>query len=241
MGAVKIGGIVLVSYVLIVVAFESLIGFFQPEAPDTLVLTTLDKDGAAIDRVLQSLHSDGQLYVAANHWPRAWHRRALANPRVQVTRGGETRNHMAVRVTGDEYARVASEYPRPFTFLLLTGFPPRHFVRLDEAADGVGATMTIRPARAGDRAALTAISLAAFRLSFSTFLPDEAIQRWTASIPRVSRPSPAPVVPGQAADVLPTRLIHPPRTADDRPPQPGANPHRSTSPTWPCSRAADRR
>ena len=142
MGAVKIGGIVLVSYVLIVVAFESLIGFFQPEAPDTLVLTTLDEDGAAIDRVLQSLHSDGQLYVAANHWPRAWHRRALANPRVQVTRGGETRNYMAVR---------------------------------------------------------------------------------------------------EAADVLLTRLIHPPRTADDRPPQPGANPHRSTSPTWPCSRAADRR
>ena len=32
LGAVKIGGIVLVSYVLIVVAFESLIGFFQPEA-----------------------------------------------------------------------------------------------------------------------------------------------------------------------------------------------------------------
>ena len=64
MGAVKIGGIVLVSYVLIVVAFESLIGFFQPEAPDTLVLTTLDEDGAAIDRVLQSLHSDGQLYVS---------------------------------------------------------------------------------------------------------------------------------------------------------------------------------
>ena len=50
MGAVKIGGIVLVSYVLIVVAFESLIGFFQPEAPDTLVLTTLDEDGACSSR-----------------------------------------------------------------------------------------------------------------------------------------------------------------------------------------------
>lgn len=134
MRAVKIGGIVFVGYVLIVVAFESLIGFFQPEAPDTLVLTTVDEDGAAIDRVLQSLHSDGQLYVAVNHWPRAWYRRALANPRVQVTRGGETLDCMAVPVTGDEYARVASEYPRPLAFLLLTGFPPRHFVRLDEAA-----------------------------------------------------------------------------------------------------------
>ena len=133
MRAVKIVGIVLVSYVLIVVAFESLIGFFQPEAPDTLVLTTVGEDGGAVDRVLQSLHSDGQLYVAVNHWPRAWHRRALANPRVRVTRDGETRNYMAVPVTGEEYARVASDYPRPVAFLLLTGFPPRHFVRLNQA------------------------------------------------------------------------------------------------------------
>ena len=91
MRAVRIAGIVLVSYVLIVVAFESLIGFFQPEAPDTLVLTTVGEDGGAVDRVLQGLQSDGQLYVAVNHWPRAWHRRALANPRVRVTREGETR------------------------------------------------------------------------------------------------------------------------------------------------------
>ncbi|MXZ71170.1 MAG: DUF385 domain-containing protein [Acidobacteria bacterium] len=131
--AVKIGGIVLVSYVLIVVAFESLIGYFQPESPDTLVLTTVDADGAAFDRVLQALHTDGQLYVAVNHWPRAWYRRALANPRVQVTRDGETRNYLAVPVTGDEYERVASDHPHGLAFLILTGFPPRHFVRLDEA------------------------------------------------------------------------------------------------------------
>ena len=55
--AVRIAGIVLVSYVLIVVAFESLIGFFQPEAPDTLVLTTVGEDGGAVDRVLQGLQS----------------------------------------------------------------------------------------------------------------------------------------------------------------------------------------
>ena len=133
MRAVKIGGVVLVGYVLVVVAFESLIGYFQPEAGDTLVLTTLNEDGAAMDRVLQALHSDGQLYVAVNHWPRAWYRRALANPGVQVTRDGATGAFMAVPVTGAEHERVASEYPRPLAFLLLTGFPPRHFVRLDEA------------------------------------------------------------------------------------------------------------
>lgn len=133
MRAVKIAGIVLVGYVLIVVAFESLIGYFQPQSGDTLVLTTVNEDGGAVDRVLQSLHSDGQLYVAVNHRPRAWYRRALANPGVQVTRAGGTRDYRAVPVTGGEYERLASEYPRPLAFLLLTGFPPRHFVRLDEA------------------------------------------------------------------------------------------------------------
>ena len=133
MRAVKIAAIVLVGYVLVVVAFESLIGYFQPEAGDTLVLTTVNEDGAGIDRVLQALHSDGRLYVAVNHWPRAWYRRALANPGVQVTRNGATRDYRAVPVTSGEYARIESEYPRPLAFLLLTGFPPRQFVRLDEA------------------------------------------------------------------------------------------------------------
>ena len=85
---IKIAGVALVSYVLIVVAFESLIGYFQPETSSTLVLTTVGEDGAAVDRVLDALHSDGQLYVAVNHWPRAWYRRVLANPKVQVTRDG---------------------------------------------------------------------------------------------------------------------------------------------------------
>ena len=136
MRSVKVGGIALVGYVLIVVAFESLIGYFQPEGPsDTLVLTTVDGDGAAVDRVLQALDSDGRLYVAVNHWPRAWHRRALADPRVQVTRDGEKRDYLAVPVAGEEHARVDGDHPRPLAFLVLTGFPPRSFLRLDEEGD----------------------------------------------------------------------------------------------------------
>ncbi len=134
MRVIKIVAVVLVGYVLIVTAFESLIGYFQPEAPDTLVLTTADEDGATVDRVLQALQSDGRLYVAVNHWPRAWYRRALANPRVQVTRQGEEGDYVAVPVTGEEHARVARDHPLPLAFLFLTGFPPRHFVRLDDVA-----------------------------------------------------------------------------------------------------------
>lgn len=138
MRIVKIGGIVLVVYVLIVVIFESLIGYFQPEMPgNTLVLTTIDGDGDSTDRVLQTLDSNGQLYVAVNHWPRAWYRRALANPNLQVTRDGEKRDYLAVPISGEEHERVDGEYPRPLVFLLLTGFPPRSFLRLDEVGEDV--------------------------------------------------------------------------------------------------------
>jgi hypothetical protein len=113
------------------VAFESLIGYFQPRAGSTLVITTFDPDGAPHDRVVARLESDGHLYVAANHWPRAWYRRALENPDVQVTLDGEKRNYRAVPVTGAEDDRVERENSLGVVFRILTGFPPRHFLRLD--------------------------------------------------------------------------------------------------------------
>ena len=88
MRALKIVAIVALLYVGVVAAFESLIGYFQPEAGSTLVLTTFDAGGPH-DRVVSRLESDGRLYVAANHWPRAWYRRALANPAVQATLDGQ--------------------------------------------------------------------------------------------------------------------------------------------------------
>lgn len=131
MKALKIVAVVILAYAGIVVAFESMIGFFQPEAESTLVITTFDDEGAAQDRVVSRLESDGQLYVAANHWPRAWYRGALSNPEVQVTQAGETADYLAVPVTGAEHDRVDSDNSLPFVFRVLTGFPPRYFVRLD--------------------------------------------------------------------------------------------------------------
>jgi hypothetical protein len=131
MKALKIVAIVIVVYVGIVVAFESLIGTLQPTAESTLLLTTFDADGTPHERVVTRLESGGQLYVAANHWPRAWYERALANPQVQVTVDGEKRDYQAVPVTGDEHDRVESEHRHGLLFLFLTGFPPRYFVRLD--------------------------------------------------------------------------------------------------------------
>ena len=131
MRALKIAAIVVLVYVGIVVAFESLIGTLQPKSGETLVITTFDEGGKAHERVVSRLDTDGKIYVAANHWPRAWYRRALANPKVQVTQDGAKVDYQAVRVTGAEHDRVQAEHPHPFFFLFLTGFPPRYFLRLD--------------------------------------------------------------------------------------------------------------
>jgi F420H(2)-dependent quinone reductase len=131
MRALKIAAIALAVYVGIVAAFESLIGFTQPTQGTTLRITTFDADGTSHDRVVAKLEADGKLYVAANHWPRAWYRRALANPEVKATFGGETHDYRAVPVTGEEHDRVESQHRLPVFFRILTGFPPRYFVRLD--------------------------------------------------------------------------------------------------------------
>ncbi len=131
MTAVKIIAIAVLVYVAIVAAFESLLGFTQPTAGSTLVITTFDKDGTPHDRVVSRLESDAHLYVAANHWPRAWYHRALQNPEVQATVDGEKRAYRAVAVTGVEHDRVESEHKHGLGFRILTGFPPRYFLRLD--------------------------------------------------------------------------------------------------------------
>jgi hypothetical protein len=128
----RIAGIVLLVYVAIVVLFESLIGYFQPTYESTLVITTTDADGQENDRVLAAIESDGHLYVAANHWPRAWFRAVKAHPQVRVSYNGETGDYEAVAVSDAEHDKLNNEVqPLPFVVRFLTGFPPRYFVRLD--------------------------------------------------------------------------------------------------------------
>lgn len=131
MKAVKIAVILLLVWVGIVAAFESLIGVLQPSAGSTLVITTFAADGTGHDRVVSRLESDGRLYVAANHWPRAWYRRALANPDVQATIDDKQGDYQAVPVTGEEHERVDASNRLGLVFRILTGFPPRYFLRLD--------------------------------------------------------------------------------------------------------------
>jgi hypothetical protein len=129
--ALRLVAIAMAVYVAIVFAFESSIGYLQPRAGSTLVITTFDRDGGAHERVVSRLTSDGRLYVAANHWPRAWYRRALQNPEVQIALDGKKGDYRAVPVAGAEHERVERENRLPWVFRILTGFPPRYFLRLD--------------------------------------------------------------------------------------------------------------
>jgi hypothetical protein len=131
MKSLKVVGIVVVTYAAIIVAFESLIGYFQPADESTLVITTFDSDGISHDRVVSPLKSNDQIYVATNHWIRAWYTRALDRPEVRVTLDGKTGDYRAVPVNGVEHDRVASENRLGPVLRILTGFPPRYFVRLD--------------------------------------------------------------------------------------------------------------
>jgi len=129
--AIKIAIFTVLSYVLIVAVFESSLGYFQPENASTLQISTTAANGQVNRRIVARLESGGQLYVAANHWPRAWYREALANPSVMVNSNIEQGSFVAVPVEGNEHQRVNADNSLGFLFRFLTGFPPRYFLRLE--------------------------------------------------------------------------------------------------------------
>ena len=131
MPALKRIALLVLIYIGIIATFESVLGYFQPSGQSTLVITTADEDGTRHDRVLARLQSNGQLFVAVNHWPRAWYGRALENPSVQVAVNGVTGAYMAVPASDEEHDRVNREHSLGVVFRILTGFPPRYFLRLD--------------------------------------------------------------------------------------------------------------
>ena len=139
MKALKILAILAIVYVGIVVVFESLLGYFQPKGGTTLTITTTDDDGQAHQRVLAKLVSDGAIYVSANHWPRAWYHQALEHPDVLVTADAADVAYTAVTPGDAEAERVESENRHGIVFRLLTGFPPRYFLRLDPKAPALPA------------------------------------------------------------------------------------------------------
>ncbi|MCR9260414.1 MAG: hypothetical protein NXH95_11870 [Pseudomonadaceae bacterium] len=131
MKALKIIGILFLVYVGIVVAFETWLGIAQPYGEGMMIITTTDDNGESTPRVVAKLESDDNLYVAVNHWPRAWYNQILDNPAVTVTIDDVENPYQAVEVSGAEYDQVNAEHSLPLAFRILTGFPPRYLLRLD--------------------------------------------------------------------------------------------------------------
>ena len=69
--------------------------------------------------------------MAANHWPRAWFNDALESDEVDITFDGETQRYRAVLLEGVDHDAVNAQHALPLAFRILTGFPPRHLMRLD--------------------------------------------------------------------------------------------------------------
>ena len=126
----------LLAYALLVAGFELSIGLRQPESDATLVIYTNRTGGSAHQRVLARLQHEDQLYVAVNHWPRAWYRQALEYPEVRVTVEGETGDYRAVPVGADEHQILQQHFPLGLGARFMMGFPPRHFLRLEPLQQG---------------------------------------------------------------------------------------------------------
>ena len=134
-------GILVAGYLGVVVAFESLVGYMGRrharrgvQAGETWLLITATADGEDRRVVVQGVESAGRMYVAANHWPKAWYRRVVENPDVRVTVQGKLTACRAVPVSGDERSRIERDYRLPSIVRILSGFPPRAFLRLDPVA-----------------------------------------------------------------------------------------------------------
>ena len=136
MKALKILAILILTYAGVVAAFETWLGISQPTNSSSIAITTTVANGQQNKRILSRMLSDDRLYVSANHWPRAWYAEALNHPDVTVEMDGEVGNYRAIAVTGAEEDRVEAEHPHSLGFRILTGFPPRRFVRLDPVPAG---------------------------------------------------------------------------------------------------------
>lgn len=125
--------VLLLIYVGYIVYFEARLGYLQPQGSSSIVIATFNDREERHERVLRLEQIDGNDYIAANHWPRAWYRQAVNNPEVEVKMAGQAdfEPYLAVPLQGSELERISEEYSFGFNFRFRTGFPPRRFLRLD--------------------------------------------------------------------------------------------------------------
>jgi len=95
MKLVRVLAMLLALYVGLGLLADAAIGWFQPQGGNTAVLRTFDASGGSKDTVLGLLDDRGQLWVESGHWFRGWYRRVVANPDVELVRGGQAAPYRA--------------------------------------------------------------------------------------------------------------------------------------------------
>jgi hypothetical protein len=122
---------ILVGYIAMVTYFEARLGYLQPAGGSSIVIATFNDDERH-ERVVRLTKIDGENYIAAQHWPRAWYYRALDHPDIEVKMSSEFQPYTAVPLSGSELEHVKDVYQMSLGFRFRTGFPPRKFMRLDQ-------------------------------------------------------------------------------------------------------------
>lgn len=122
---------ILVGYIAMVTYFEARLGYLQPAGGSSIVIATFNDDERH-ERVVRLTKIDGENYIAAQHWPRAWYYQALDHPDIEVKMSSEFQPYTAVPLSGSELEHVKDVYQMSLGFRFRTGFPPRKFMRLDQ-------------------------------------------------------------------------------------------------------------
>jgi hypothetical protein len=123
--------LILVGYIAMVAYFEARLGYLQPAGGSSIAIATFNDKGERHERVVRLTKIDGNNYIAAQHWPRAWYYQALERPDIEVKMSNDFQAYTAVPLSGNELERVKHIYRMSLGFRFRTGFPPRKFMRLD--------------------------------------------------------------------------------------------------------------
>lgn len=97
--------IALASLVAVVLLLVALIFAASEMGGEVITLRTLDADGAYVETRVWIVEDDGFAWLRSGVPISGWLARIDANPRVSVTRRGETRDYRAVPVRGDPARR----------------------------------------------------------------------------------------------------------------------------------------
>jgi hypothetical protein len=99
-----LAALLIAGWIGLALVLEAFTAAAQPvfQAPSEGVLITFDADGGRHESRLAVVEDGTGIWVQSGHFLRGWYERLLANPEVELVRGGETRRYRAVPIDTPE-------------------------------------------------------------------------------------------------------------------------------------------